>query len=141
MNEEQSYPKEEENGTGFLVIRAYTANNAIPLEGVKIKISIPETNSIIYNLITDRSGKTDTVSISVPTKEMSSFPGNQKKFGTVNIEAALQGYRTQTYSNVPIFDTVIATQNIAMIPLSDSERNYIFDYKENMLFTTEENSL
>jgi len=142
MNNTESVLESENFGTGYLSVRASTAENAIPLQGVKVIIRDNDgEGGILYNLVTDSSGKTETVSIAVPPKELSNFPNNARKFGTVNIEASLRGYHTMSYSSVPIFDTVTATQSVKMIPLSDNGQDLIFDYKENMLFNTEENSL
>jgi len=132
----------ESSGVGYLSIRASTAENAIPLPDVKVIIRDEDSSrEILYNLVTDSSGKTDTVSIATPPKENSSYPNDSKKFAKVSIEATLSGYQPMSYFSVPIFDTIVATQNIRMVPLSDSGQNFIADYNEIMLFETENNSL
>jgi len=142
-NESVNQLNENENkGIAYLTVRVSTGDNAIPLPGVKVIIRDGDGDKgILYNLITDRSGETETVSVSVPPKESSLSPSEEKQYGTVNIDASLKGYHTMTYSYVPLFDSIYATQLVKMIPLSDNGQDYIFDYRENMQLDTEENSL
>lgn len=129
-------------GVGFLSIRAFTGDEAIPLQGVKVIVSDEsDERRVLYSLRTDRSGMTETVEIEVPPKENSEAPSDKEKYGTVNIEASFSGYYTMTYVEVPIFDTVTATQSIRMIPLSEDGKKYILRYDEGMLFDTKGNML
>lgn len=142
MNNEYDNKNSENSGTAYLTVRASSADNAIPLSGVKIIIRDGDSDKgILYSLYTNSSGKTETVSVSVPPKELSVFPNNERKYGTVNIEASLSGYHTMSYSSVPLFDTIYATQNVKMIPISENGQNFISDYREGMSFEIRENSL
>lgn len=132
----------ERSGVGYLTVRAFTGDEAIPLKGVMVTIiDESEERRVLYSLRTDRSGMTETVEIAVPPKENSESPNERKKYGTVSIEAKLTGYYTMTYAEVPIFDTVSATQSVRMIPLSEDGTKYILNYDEGMLFDTKGNTL
>lgn len=126
----------QNSGKGFIVVFASAAEEAIPLKGVKITITNSENGEILYNLFTDRSGKTNAVPISVPEKSISLYPNEYSKYGRINIEASLQNYSTMIYTEVPIFDTVTATQQINMLPLKERGTQYIHEPKENISYNT-----
>ncbi len=134
-------PPEGKGGTGYLTVKVSTADEAIPLQNALVTIYDGDTGALLYNLRTDRSGNTATVSVSVPEKELSTVPGDVRPYGIVTIDVRYSGYRDMNFSSVPIFDTIVSIQDTKMIPRSDSDRNFIHDYSEALLFNTEENQL
>ncbi len=120
-------------GVGHLVINVTTARGAIPLAGVGIDIfgydiGTENDGKLISHMTTDRSGKTERLSLDAPKKESSLKPGGGKSYSRYNISAYLEGYYPQQYISVPIFDGVTAVQGIDMIPISENGReNYTFD--------------
>lgn len=111
-------------GTGYLVVRAATANGAIPLSdaSVVIRANNPEYNDVLYTLRTDRSGLTERVPLPAPAAANSSTPGGGTAFATYNIEVSAPGYYTNTYQNVPVFDRITALQPAELIPRARNGR-------------------
>ena len=58
---------------GFLKIQARTANDALPLSGVEIRI-MDEQGRTVRELTTDESGETETVSLETVDRSLSLEP-------------------------------------------------------------------
>lgn len=69
---------------------------------------------------TDRSGKIEPVSISVPDLAASQSPDTGIiPYTTVNIYARLENYEQIEAENVQVFADTVTDQNLEMIPLSE----------------------
>lgn len=99
---------------GYLNIRAYAANNAIPISGLKVIVSKILNNErvVFFSGITDESGIIE--SITLPTPLVSSndevIPSSQD----YDIEATYENqrllYKITMYSNISV------NQNINVVP-------------------------
>ena len=58
---------------GYLTIQARTAHDALPLNGVQIRITDDKENTV-YELITDESGQTQSVPLDTIDKSFSQNP-------------------------------------------------------------------
>ena len=125
----------ENQGTGYLIVRVATARGAIPLEGATVNIrssAFPDEaitdgeaarqGQLIAVLRTDRDGLAPRVALAAPSRTLSESPGNGRSYATYDIDVALEGYMSNFYQNVPIFDTVTSLQTVELIPLSEGER-------------------
>lgn len=136
MNNNNDYilPENEattHNGIGYLIVKASTASESIPIAGARVTIYDNENdNAILYSLITDSSGLSERVSIPTASSTESQAPGNSKPFSTVNIEVIFSGYSPVRFLNVPIFDGILSVQRTNMVPLSENGENFIFDFNE-----------
>ena len=125
-------PAQRSNGTGqgFLVVHVTTARGAIPLEGAQVNVrdNRPEfeegRGDVIASLISGSDGNTQPLSLSAPPRSDSLQPmnGNEKPYATYHVEVQLEGYYTQNYANVPIFDGIAAIQPADLIPLPENGR-------------------
>lgn len=101
--------------TGCLNIRAYSANYAVPIDGVKIIVSknIDNYEVIFYEGITDSSGMIN--SIILPTSSTNSNDLEIPKATSYNIEAIydniIKKYSILIYSNICI------VQDINIVPV------------------------
>ncbi len=104
--------------TGYLKVRVYTALGAIPLEGVSVKIGTSGEGapSVAYDLITDRSGETETVALPAPSRELSTAPGARQPYALYRIEAYLEDYGAYSVLNVPVFGGILSVQPIGLVP-------------------------
>ena len=114
-------------GEGGLVVRVTTARGAIPLEGAQVNVRNyakegEGRGDVLYALVSGSDGKTDLVRLPTVARVQSLSPGNGAPFLTYNIEVFLEGYYSQRYINVPIFDGIIAVQPADMIPLPENGR-------------------
>lgn len=126
-NKNETTPTPMPMGEGGLVVRVTTARGSIPLEGAQVNIRnyIIEgegRGDVIYSLVTGNDGKTSLVRLPTIARSESLTPGNGTPFLTYNVEVFLEGYYSQRYINVPIFDGIIAVQPADMIPLPENGR-------------------
>lgn len=131
---------------GFLAVNVKTANGALPVENAIVSIygvsllddaGAPTLSSsdVIFNLKTDKSGKTQTIALPSVSKELSLSAGNYKPYLGYNIYVTSDGYYDSTYLNVPVFQGITSLQEVILIPLSEfasptdpipnSQRRYI----------------
>ena len=105
--------------TGYIQVHAYTSFAEIPLQNVAVMITDTDGNAIAMRL-TDRSGRIEPVPISVPDRSASQTPDTGViPYTSVNIYARLENYEQIESENVQVFPSVITTQNLEMIPLSE----------------------
>lgn len=119
------------NGIGYLVIKASTGAESIPIEAARVTIYDNENdNRILYSLLTDPSGLTERVSIPTVSSSESQTPHNSKPYSTVNIEVLFTGYSPVRFLNVPIFDGILSVQRANMVPISENGQSFIYDFNE-----------
>ena len=110
---------------GFLQIVAKTANGALPVENAQVNIyeyfpnSESKDGELIYSLLTGSDGRTEKVALGAKSKDLSTSPGNEFPFSVYNLAVAKNGYYTNRYINVPIFQGVSAIQPVELIPLME----------------------
>lgn len=115
-------------GQGYLVVHVTTARGAIPLEGAQVNVRnyLPEFEAergdVIASLVSGRDGNTEPLPLPAPPKSESLRPGTEKPYSSYNVEVVLEGYYTQNYANVPIFDGIAAIQPADLIPLPENGR-------------------
>ena len=125
-------------GTGYLVVQVTTASSAIPLEGAFVTVSYDteNENDVIYELRTDRDGKTARVPLPAPSRSTSQQPENSRPFSTYTVSVSLLGYENAIYNSVPIFDGITAIQQADLIPVPDNRYPDGFTVKRPNLFET-----
>ena len=116
-------------GTGYLIVHVTTAGTAIPLAGAKVNIqtyarenvSDPQTRGdTIASLITGTDGNTLRLPLSAPLKILSEAPNHETPYSLYQTEVTLEGYASQVYSGIPIFDGITSIQPIILIPLPEN---------------------
>ena len=109
----QNYLKDNPS-TGFLKIRAYTANEAIPIVGLKIIVSkeLGGSKVIFYEGITDNSGVIEKIALPAPKLDTNNTEvPNHTKY---NIEA-ITNNETLNYV-INIYENVYVVQTINLLP-------------------------
>lgn len=106
-------------GIGYLQLRISTAQGAIPLQNAQVTVKDPKERGggLVALLVSDRSGLTPIVSLPTVPRALSETPGTPHPFYTYLIDVSKEGYYTQYYQNVPVFDGISAVQSVEMIPL------------------------
>lgn len=108
---------------GYLRIQARTANDAVPLRGVRISI-LDDQGRGIYDLITDENGETQTVPLETVSKDFSlesSFTGTP--YVSYNVFAQASGFNSIYVSGAPVFENETAIQPLAMVPMQEMQRS------------------
>lgn len=108
---------------GYLKIQARTAHDAIPLQGVQIRVLDAWGNSL-YILTTDENGETQNVPLETMDK---SYSQNQYFSGTpfvsYNVLAQASGFNSLYISDIPIYDGETALLPLTLIPMQELQRN------------------
>lgn len=145
-NENTSQPSErsstpaESPGSGYLIVHVTTARGAIPLAGVQVSIRdyLPEftepRGDVIVAAVTDRSGNTQRFALPAPPRTASLKPDNAAPFSVYNLEVRLEGYRSQSYIALPVFDGITAVQPVEMIPLPENGTSEAYRPTEDLFF-------
>jgi len=112
-------------GTGNLVIRARTADEALPISNVRIRLK-DQQGRLLYDLLTDDSGEVGSVLLFAVDRSLSMDPNYQgTPYTTYDLEASAEGFVQLNIHDVQIFDGETAIQTITLLPLPDGQRvNY-----------------
>lgn len=118
--------------TGTLVVEAYTAKGAVPLEGVSVVVTMGtgEDSKIIASRVTNYSGKTSIIVVETPEEILTEQPSKQQGFTSVNVQLYSPNYESVLIEDVQIFPNTESIQQVEMIPLGEvpkekSQKYYI----------------
>ena len=118
MNEPMTNP-----GKGYLRVSVRAAREAFPIAGALVQVwnadREGEDNGVMYSLRTDEDGLTEAVELSAPAAALSLTPGAAAPYGVYNITVQKEGYGSVENVGVPVFDGVVSTQPVQLIPLSE----------------------
>ena len=109
----------ENSATGTLVVKTFTADDALPIEDSLVRISgAGEYNGDVrYTLLTDMDGVTEAVTLPTPLKSASQTPtpvGNA--YAIYDVVVSKKGYYTKTVRGVAVFADIESVLTVAMIP-------------------------
>jgi len=108
-------------GKGNLIIQARTADSALPLSGVRVRIR-DHQGKILYDLITDESGETEQVSLEAVDQALSLDPDyTGTPYTTYDLEAEKDGFNYLNINDVQIFDRETAIQPLVLIPMLEGQ--------------------
>ena len=108
-------------GRGYLVVSVRAGEGAIPLEGALVTLRGGDATEgdAIASFITDRSGNTPRITLPAPPRINSESPNGGKPYASYSADISLDGYFTNLYTNIPIFDTITSVQTAYLIPLPE----------------------
>ncbi len=110
-----------DTGSGDLIVQVSIARGSIPVEGAAVTVTdnAPSPNHIAL-LMTDNSGRTERLSLSAPSRELSQTPnGTQRPYSVYHVLIEKEGYYPVQLLNIPIFDRISSIQPVALVPLSE----------------------
>lgn len=114
----------EAENSGYLSVFVTTAGGAIPLENAMVIISGRDIEDIIR--FTDKSGKTERISLPAPSLLSSEAPGLSNPFYSYTVSVYKEGFYPQRTENVPVFPTVSATQAVNLIGVSEYDSDTLY---------------
>lgn len=107
---------------GFLRFSVGSADNTIPQEGAAVYVYTDPADggepALIYTLITNADGLTDTVTLPTPPLSESFSPEYLKPYSTYSVFVSKNGFYPSDGRTVPLFPGVTSIQPINLIPLS-----------------------
>lgn len=123
INENQMILGQSENldSKGQLVVRLSTSSSAAPVQGgiVLVSLDTPKGERLIKSLVTNENGETDVITLDTVSQSQSQSPGTPNPYASYSIRASAEGYFTIDSVNVPIFENIVAVQQVEMIPLPE----------------------
>ena len=101
---------------GYLKVRAYAANQAVPISNLKIVVSkkIGNNNVIFFEGYTDQSGTIEKITL--PTKRLNLSNMDVPKSTTYDITAIYQEENDIRTYIVNIYENIYVIQNISVVP-------------------------
>ncbi|MBQ5323570.1 MAG: hypothetical protein J6J07_09050 [Oscillospiraceae bacterium] len=107
------------NGLGGLVVFVTTGDGTRPIKDALVTVTQREKNEekLIKSLLTDASGKTETIFLLAPPNELSQTPNNKKPYAQYNIRVDYPGYYSVENVDAPVFSKIINIQPVNLIPL------------------------
>lgn len=116
--EAASFEEPPATATGYLIIQAFTARSALPVEGAHVTVSrtLPDGNVLQEIAITDRDGKTRSIPLPAADPELSQQPGFPHPYITYSIRIVAPGYIPVRDFNVPLYGGITAIQPVELIP-------------------------
>lgn len=116
---------ERDTAFGTLVVRVFTAREALPVADALVLISrrIDGNPTLQWSGRTDVSGNTPEIQLPTPEASLSEEPGHVHPYASYDIEVDQDGFYTAVFRNVPIFAGVTAVQPVEMVPLPQRESN------------------
>lgn len=110
---------------GYLTIQTRTAQDAVPLSGVQIRIMDSQGNTL-YSLTTDENGETQKVPLETVSRNFSQNPYyTGTPFSSYSVLARAAGFNSLYVSDIPIFEEETAILPIALIPMQEFQRSPI----------------
>ena len=107
-------------GTGYLIIRATTASEALPLEDALVTVygTLPNFSAAVARLKTGSDGLTPKLALTTPPKSLSQTPDSEDfPYATYNVTVQKNGYTPLSLYRIPLFDGVTSIQPADLIPL------------------------
>ena len=117
-------------GMGYLVVRATTASEALPLENATVSVYGNEEtfSSLIARLQTGSDGLTPKIGLLAPPRSLSEVPGNgSRSYATYNVSVHKDGFDPLFLTNVPLFDGITSIQPADLIPRAENGYPDAFD--------------
>ncbi len=121
------YIQQTSEAVGYLIVEAKTAEEALPVSRAIVTIEgAGGVGSIKVTQETNRSGRTERVSLPTVSGTLSQNYGNRQPFSIYDISVTADGFYPFRAKNVPIFSGVTTLQPAAMIGLSARDSETVF---------------
>ena len=104
------------NSVGYLTVAVVNAGGAYPLPDAVVTV---DGEGVSVSLMTDRSGRTETLSLPTPPLSDSFVPFGTTPFSVYDITVTRDGYYQNLIMSVPIFPTVHSTLPVTLVPFSE----------------------
>ena len=113
---------QQSTDTGLLRINVESALRNTPVENAVVDISYSgDPESVIEEVRTDSTGRTDTVVLEAPPLEDSLSPGEQQPYSEYTFSVSAEGFETITVSGSEILSGQLSLQTIRLRPIEERE--------------------
>ena len=116
---------------GYLQVQTRTAQEALPLKGVKVRVLDDEGN-MLYRLVTDESGRTRAIPLETVDRRFSLSPGYMgTPYADYGVSAEAEGFEPAAVTEIPIFDGETAMLPLALTPLEATDAAQMSEKKQS----------
>ncbi len=122
---------------GFLILFVTEARGSLPIAGARVTVRPSDDKSdLLYTATTDRSGRTEKLSLPAPPAADSQVPGGKNVYAAYDIEVTHSGFYPGLFFGVPVFANTTSIQPVSLVPYSayEPEKNRPdlgIDFKES----------
>lgn len=107
---------------GFLQVSVESETRDRPIENAVVDISYTgDPQSIIEEVVTDRSGRTEVVELGAPPLEYSLSPGEAQPYSEYTFRVSAEGFEPATISGTEVLSGERTLQRVHLRPLSANE--------------------
>ncbi len=121
------------SGEGSITVRVTTLKGLYPVENATVTVFTGDgTERNEYaSMLTDQSGRTETIKLPAPNKQLSETAGaSSQPYSRYNVSVTADGYLENIHLNIPVFDGVISVQTADLLSVAAAGENLnarIFD--------------
>lgn len=103
---------------GTLIFQVTGGQGTFPVAGATIALTkaLDDRHSLSITITTDESGKTESISLPAPSRELSQSPNNGIVFATYQAKVSAPGYLTTEIRDLPVFDGITTIQPVSLTP-------------------------
>ncbi|MBE6696140.1 MAG: carboxypeptidase regulatory-like domain-containing protein [Ruminococcaceae bacterium] len=107
-------------GEGYLIMNVSSASGALPIKDARVHIKGADIQNrdTEYSLNTNESGRSERIALKAPSRSLSLSPGNPYGFARYTAVVTKDGYYTQTFEGLPVFDGITSIQPVLLVPLA-----------------------
>lgn len=107
---------------GFLQVSVESETRDRPIENAVVDISYTgDPQSVIEEVVTDRSGRTEVVELGAPPLEYSLSPGEPQPYSEYTFRVSAEGFEPATISGTEVLSGERTLQRVHLRPLSANE--------------------
>lgn len=108
-----------DESTGALTVSVFTANQLYPVVGAQVTVTEENSDEVLANSITDRSGRTTQFVLSAPSASMSQEPTVAIPFAEYKVTVNHPDFFEAVIENVQIFGGVLTQLPVNLVPLPE----------------------
>lgn len=108
-----------DESTGALTVSVFTANQLYPVVGAQVTVTEENSDEVLANSTTDRSGRTTQFVLSAPSASMSQEPTVAIPFAEYKVTVNHPDFFEAVIENVQIFGGVLTQLPVNLVPLPE----------------------
>ncbi len=112
-----------ETSTGQLVVSVFTANQLYPVVGANVSVTAENSDEILANGTTDRSGRTTLFTLPAPSASMSQEPTVAAPFTEYRVSITHPDFFEAVIENVQLFGSIVTQLPVNLVPLPELNDN------------------
>lgn len=135
MPENNERPMQDMVDRGNLSLQVTSTIGLLPIENARISISYTGEDSVVEEITTDNSGRTEAVSLPAPPLEWSLDAGQTNRpYAELNLQITAPGYQPVTIEGSELLADATALQQVRMEPTEEMQQTEDIVIPDHTLF-------